>query len=388
MYDRIIASEIAKQKRSVLLLGPRQVGKSTLMAALRPDLKINLANEAEYLRFQMEPDELERRIGAMRTSSRGMRTVFIDEIQRIPRLTNTIQALIDEAPNLRFLLTGSSARKLRKGRANLLPGRILTYTLGPLTLGEIGGGDWDEEQALGTGTLPGIYSLSNTKEKKELLRSYTATYLKEEILAEAVVRQVDGFVRFLNAAGAYSGRFLDYSKLAKIAKVPRQSVVRHFEILEDTLIVRKTENDTDLDSDGVDLVKHPRFFFFDVGVLNAIKRSFSTHQERAGMLFEHLVFNQFSHSANALNGDVLISNFRTRGGLEVDFIVNNEGKKFAVECKASSTVSGSELTPLRRLDTYYSKIQKLVVYRGKRELKDDGIWIVPLAKGLEIMGLK
>lgn len=351
------------------------------MKAINPDLKINLANETEYFLFQSDPGELEKLIAATKP-----KTVFINEIQRIPRLTNTIQSIIDDHSKIKFYLTGSSARKLRKGQANLLPGRLISYAMHPLSVQEIGD-DWQEDKALQFGTLPGIYKNENETEVKNLLRTYASTYLKEEIMAESLVRQIDGFIRFLNAAAFSSGEFLDYSKLSKKAKIPRQSVARHFEILEDTLVVRKVENDPHLDLDFVDLVKHPRFYFFDLGVLNALRGSFSLNQERIGYLFEHLVFNQIINSSTILQNQLNIYNFRTRGGLEVDFIVEIDGKKTAIECKSSQAVSSSELNALKKIDTYYPKIKKIVIYRGLRELKDGDVWILPLPKAREVLGL-
>ncbi len=343
---------------------------------MKPDLEINLAQESEYFLFQTELNELERRIEASQPKS-----VFIDEIQRIPRLTNSIQALIDQNPRLRFFLTGSSARKLRRGKANLLPGRLLTFQLAPLSLFEIGK-EWDEARALQIGTLPGIYLLPSLSEAKRTLQSYANTYLREEIMAEALVRQVDGFFRFIQVAAQESGLFTDYSKVANRAKISRQSVTRHFEILEDTLMGVRLTNDPTLDPERADLIKHPRFFFFDLGVLNALRGSFELNAERMGFLFEHLVFNQISNTATAKGLDHQLYNFRTRGGLEVDFILNLEGQRYAIECKASDRVAPSDLNPLRELKRYYKKIDKRVFYRGKRELKDGDIWILPLEKGL------
>ncbi len=381
MYIRLIGQLLKKSSKSILLLGPRQVGKSTLIKSLKPDLEINLANESEYFTFQSQLDELERRIAAA-----NVKTIFIDEIQRIPRLTNTIQSLIDENKKLKFYLTGSSARKLKKGKANLLPGRLFSFHMAPLCVEELGS-DWDEEHAMKYGCLPEVQTTHDLQEKKMLVQTYSNHYLKEEILAEALVRQVDGFVRFFAAAAMDSGHFLDYSKLAKKSKVPRQSVVRHFEILEDTLIARQVLNDPDLDPDSVDLVKHPKFYFFDIGVLNSLRGTFSASKERQGFLFEHLVYNQIVNSALAYNRTFQVHNFRTRGGLEVDFVLNIEGEKFVLECKSASSVHSDELRPLKEVSRYYPRAQKLVAYRGKRELKDQGIWIVPLTKALKIMGL-
>lgn len=382
MYNRMILNKIHKSSKSVLLLGARQVGKSTLLKGLKPDLTINLSSEDEYFTFQGNNLELQSRIEAIKP-----KTIFIDEIQRIPRLLNTVQALIDDNPKMKFFLSGSSARKLKRGKANLLPGRLFTYQMNPLSILELGS-DWDEQLALKYGFLPGVYSLGKEFEKKKLLQSYANTYLKEEVQAEALVRSLDGFVRFIREAAVMSGGYLDFSKLAKLAKIPRQSVVRHFEILEDTLLARRVENDPEVDTRKCDLIKHPRYFFFDIGVVNALRGGFETTLDRIGSMWEYLVFNQIVNTYVALDLDCNIYNFRTRGGLEVDFIFSNQQKKFAIECKASSQINESDYQNLISIQKYYPKIQKLVIYRGTREKRENGVWIVPLKKAIDVLGLK
>jgi len=381
MYNRLLGKYLKKASKSILLLGPRQVGKSTILNSLKPDLIINLAKEDEFFEFQGNHLELTSRMAATKA-----KIIYIDEIQRIPRLLNSIQAIIDENPKIKFYLSGSSARKLKKGKANLLPGRLFTYHMNPLCLKEIGS-DWNEQKAMQFGTLPGVYTLKSDFDRKKLLQSYANTYLKEEIQAESLVRSLDGFVRFIREAAILSGGYLDYSKLAKKSKIPRQSVVRHFEILEDTLIAQKIENDPDLDSDQCDLVKHPRYFFFDIGVVNALRGGFELSHDRIGSIWEYLVYNQIKNTSHALDLDTQLYNFRTRGGLEVDFIFANNGKKFAIECKSSPSIIDSDYSNLKAIERYYSKIQKIVIYRGVKEKKQEGVWIVPLAKALDIIGL-
>jgi predicted AAA+ superfamily ATPase len=382
MYDRLIFKKIAKSSKSILLLGPRQVGKSTLIRGLNPDLTINLAIEQEFFSFQENRAELEERIAATQP-----KTVFVDEIQRIPWLMNSIQAVVDNNPKIKFYLTGSSARKLRKGRANLLPGRIFSYQLAPLCLAEVGS-SWEKQKMVQFGSLPGVMSLKTEMDKKKLLQSYANTYLKEEIMAESLIRGIDGFVRFLRQAAISSGQYLDFSKMARAAKVPRQSVIRHFEVLEDTLIASRIENDPDLDPEIFDLIKHPRFYFFDLGVANALRGSFDLSGDRIGGLWEHFVYNQLVNSSQARDSDLKLFNFRTRGGLEVDFIASHQSKKFAIECKSSTHVDDHDLRPLSSIDHYYpSKITKILIYRGQTERKRDGIWIVPLHRALSILGL-
>lgn len=381
MYNRLLYTHIKKSSKSILLLGARQVGKSTLIKSLKPDLQINLANEEDHFDFLRDPAELTSRLEAGQHE-----TVFIDEIQRIPRLLNTIQSILDGDSKIKFYLSGSSARKLRRGKANLLPGRLFTYQLAPLCLKEVGS-DWNENKVLSYGSLPGVFSMKKDFERKKLLSSYAKTYLKEEIMAESLVRNLDGFVRFIHEASVTSGGFLDFSKIAKKSRIPRQSIVRHFEILEDTLIARKVSNDPDLDPEVCDLVKHPKYFLFDLGVVNALRGGFEVTQDRVGGLWEHLVFNQIINSSIAQDLEAELFNFRTRGGLEVDFVYSLNGKKTAIECKAAQAVHSSDYANLLAIERYYPRIQKILVYRGKHEKKENGVWIVPLKKALEVLGL-
>jgi predicted AAA+ superfamily ATPase len=287
MIDRFISQQLRKSKKSILLLGPRQVGKSTLLESLKPDLIINLANEEEFLKFTTNPGELEARI-----AEADPRSVLVDEVQRLPSLLNTIQVLIDKNKQRRFYLSGSSARKLRRGSANLLPGRLFNYRLGPLSCLEL---DFkmDTVRALEVGSLPEAYT-SERADSEKLLRSYTATYLREEILAEALTRQIQGFSRFLQTAAENSGRLLDFSKLASQSKVNRSAARRFYELLEDTLICDRVDA---YPSDQANLVKHPKYFFFDNGIVNGVLGNFKASADRKGLLMEHLFFNQLKNTS-------------------------------------------------------------------------------------------
>jgi len=381
MIRRGLETFLQKSKKSLLLLGPRQTGKSTLIGSLKPDLTINLAHEPTYLQFARNPEELEQRLAAGRFP-----TVFIDEVQRLPSLLNTLQAIIDRSgPQIRFYLTGSSARKLKRGNANLLPGRVHTYHLGPLVASEM---DYrlPPKEALETGTLPGIWTEPDAGEKQKTLRSYAATYLKEEIQAEALARNIEGFSRFLFVIAPEAGKFLDLSKLASAAGIPRQSAVRFFEILEDTLILHRCE--AFRKSERRRLVQSPRFFFFDTGVLNGLLNNFTASADRIGGLFEHLLFNQFLHGAASKDKEIRLSSYRTEHGAEVDFIVELEGNTLAVEAKASSNVGRFNLKGLRSFADYYGKKHRpLIAYLGTVRKVIDGVEIIPwqtLLKDLDL----
>lgn len=383
MISRNIGSEIASSKKSVLLLGPRQVGKSTLVNSLSPDLEINLADELEYLRYSSRPEAFREEIEASR-----YRSVFVDEIQRLPKLLNTIQALVDKKKDLRFFLTGSSARKLKRGEANLNPGRLVHFFLGPLVSNEL---DYrmDTNQALSFGTLPEMYLGKDEKENKRILRSYAGSYLKEEIQAEALVRNLDSFSRFLLEVTNTVAEFVDFTKLAKRAMVSRHAIPRYFEILEDTLVgyrvnaFRLPERLIE-----IDLIKHPKFFFFDNGVYNGLLSNFVASADRIGKLSEQLVYSQLLHSSWSKDLSLTISTFRTRAGLEVDFVCEMEQNLFAIEVKNSDHLTSSDLEGLSYFSKLFPAAKGLFVFHlGKKEKKYHNIWSLPWQKGLRAIGL-
>ena len=384
MITRALESLLTRTRKSVLLLGPRQTGKSTLASRLNPDLTINLAHEPTYLEFARNPRELDERLAALRHKT--ARCILIDEVQRLPSLLNTIQAVLDEPQNLfRFLLTGSSARKLRRGNANLLPGRIHTYHLGPLAAREL---DYrlDTKTALAIGTLPGVYLDEDSLSAQKTLRSYAATYLKEEVQAEALTRNLEGFARFLHVAGAWSGTFLDLAKISAAAQVPRQTTVRYFEILEDCLIVHRCEPFSR--STSPRLVQHPRYFFFDVGVLNGLLGNFQASADRIGKLFEHLIYTQILNGAAARDRDIRLSCFRTEHGVEVDVVVELGSKVYALEFKASHNVGPSDTRGLKRFAEYYGKPHHAwIFYLGSQPKQIGGIRVLPWQTGIKEMGL-
>jgi uncharacterized protein len=370
MWTRLLSDVLARSKKSVLLLGPRQVGKSTLVAALGPELTINLANEASFLEFAQNPRALEERLATK------PRTLFIDEVQRLPRLLNTLQSVLDGPTPPRVFLTGSSARKLRRGRANLLPGRVHTYELGPLCAAECHY-RLNPKSALSTGTLPGIMGEPDERERKKTLRSYAATYLKEEIQAEALTRNIEGFARFLRVAAACAGTYLDLSKLASEAMVPRQTAVRFFEILEETLVVHRA--DAFAKSERRRLVQHPRFYFFDNGVWNALLANFAVSPDRTGALFEHLLFSQLRATASAHDAELRIGTYRTEHGAEVDFILEGQDLLWAVECKASHNVANTDLRGLKSFADLVGKKRhrQVVVYLGDARRRVEGVDVLP-----------
>jgi len=369
MLKRLLAEQIHRSKQSALILGPRQVGKSTLIRVLSPDISINLADEEIFLQYAGNPALLRQRIAKEKP-----KTVFIDEVQRLPRLLNSLQALIDEG-GLKFFLTGSSARKLRRGRANLLPGRLNTYQMGPLSLLELDA-PFDEQRALSTGMLPGIYLDDDAKGRKKLLSSYASTYLREEVQAEALTRNIEGFARFLRFVATTSGLVTDQVKLAREALVSRSTIQRYLEILFDTLLAYQL--DAFAKTERRRLVQHPKFYLFDVGVLNALLGSFDVSGDRTGTLLEHAFVTQLFATAAARDEDIRVSTYRTENGAEVDFIVEHARTTWAIELKASTQVASHDTRGLRSFADWHGKKHRAVIaYRGSTARQIDGIDVLP-----------
>ena len=380
--ERRLSAELLESAKSLLLLGPRQTGKSTLLGAIFPSaIKINLADESTYLDFAADP----RRLAQMLASRGDAKTVFIDEIQRLPSLLNTIQAIIDERRGVRFVLTGSSARKLRRGEANLLPGRIHAFTLGPLVAAELSYAA-NEAELLAYGSLPGIYTEPSSKDKTKTLSTYAATYLKEEIQAEALTRNIEGFARFLKMAAVGSSQFLDVQKLASQAQINHQTARRYFEILEDTLIAHRI--DAFAKSARTRLIQHPRYFFFDTGVLNGLLGNFTVSDDRKGLLFETLVVTQIIHTVAAkdLMG-VRLSSYRTEHNAEVDLIIERPGETVALEVKATRNIGASDLSGLASFAKFFGRPHRAIIaYQGQERLEIGGVEVWPWQKALENLG--
>jgi predicted AAA+ superfamily ATPase len=347
----------------VLLLGPRQVGKSTLCRSLGLDLSINLANESTYVRHAKDPGLLEREVAALKRSS----LILVDEIQRIPSLLNTIQFLIDEGRGHRFLLTGSSARKLKRGGANLLPGRIIMETLDPLSYWEMKG-HFSLDRALRLGTLPGIYA--DQAEGESVLSAYAGVYLREEIQAETAVRNISGYARFLDTAAQASGQWINYSKIASDAEIPKETVRRFYKTLEETLMVFRIPPFQS--NSPRRLAQRDRYVFFDIGVRNAI---LGLHQgspgaTEEGRLFEQWVLLQCLYFSRALQKSWKIFSYRTDTGLEVDFVIDRGNNYLAVECKRAKRAEEQDLNGLRSFAALSGKpTTKILVYQGAEEQK-------------------
>ena len=324
---------------SFFLFGARGVGKSTLVQSQIAEsdrLDIDLLNPVEFEQATLAIPELTARIEAGIDEGKW---IFIDEVQKAPRLLDVVQRLIDKR-EAKFALTGSSARKLRRGGANLLAGRAYTYNLHPFTSSELGD-RFHLDSYLAFGGLPRVWNITNPAERVIYLRSYVTTYLKEEISEEQIVRNLEPFARFLQVAAQCSGTVLNYTSVARDVGVSDQTVKTYFKILEDTLLgkflpafhesVRKSQG------------KAPKFYLFDVGVLRTLQRKIDqplTDQHFAyGVLFEHFIIQEIQRRAEYQGRDFQFSFLRTDRGEEIDLIIDRPGRnRVAIEIKSARSV--------------------------------------------------
>jgi uncharacterized protein len=383
MIDRLVAQRMARGRKSVLLLGPRQVGKSTLCASLKPLRTVQLADEREFLRYSKDPSSLKAELLAL--NSAGL--ICIDEVQRVPALLNVVQAILDDPrTRFRFALTGSSARKLRRGGANLLPGRVVLECLDPLTCFELPE-PLDLGRALQVGMLPGIYL--GDDEAVDVLGTYAEVYLREEIRAEALTKSIGAYARFLDVIAVLSGQWLNYSKISSDAETPKETIRRFVGLLEDTLLLFRLPSFQPKRRISRRVSQRDRFLLFDVGVRNAI---LSLHrrpvtQDQIGSVFEQWFTLQAIYLNRALKKGWSLSSYRTESGAEVDLVIERDDDIVGIEIKASRTVARSDTRGLFSLEETigrYKPLVKRVAFLGERpQLLDNGVRVSPFLDLLE-----
>ncbi|MBI2528207.1 MAG: ATP-binding protein [Candidatus Rokubacteria bacterium] len=350
------------------LWGPRQTGKTTLLQAAYPDaLWIDLLKAEEYRRYVQNPELLRGELAARPS----VRQVVIDEVQKVPQLLDEAHWL-HERRGIRLALCGSSARKVKRGQANLLGGRAVRYELLGLTAREIGR-EFDLDRMLNHGYLPLIY-LSN--EPRRLLNSYVADYLKEEVAAEGLVRTLPVFSEFLNIAALSDAEIVNFSTIARECGVSSHTVKGYFGILEDTLLGRWLPAHTRRPKRRV--IGAPKFYFADTGVVNHLARRGELHRgsELYGKAFENWVFHELSaHNAYAERFATL-SHWRVASGIEVDFVVND--MQLAIEAKATARITADHLKGLRSLARDHPRLKRRVVVclEAKSRRTEDGILIL------------
>ena len=357
--------------KSLLLLGARQTGKTTLLARLDAALRLSLVQPAVRQRYEREPGLLTGEIESLRRAGHGRAKehpplVVIDEVQRVPALLDVAQDAIDRRL-ARFALTGSSARKLRRGKVNLLPGRIVNLHLDPLSIDERLP---DLRQALLYGSLPGICRVEPLADRERDLQAYVETYLEEEIRAEAVVRNVGTFARFLELAGAESGNLVSFRAIAQELGLTHATVAGYYGILEDCLIAERIDPLT-RSLTRKKLTKSSRYLVFDLGVRRLCAREGTRPgRERLGHLFEQFVGLELLRIARVSAAPTAIRFWRDPDGPEVDWVVERGGAYVPVEAKWTDTPRPSDA---RHLNTFLGEYQEaehgFIVCRTPRRVK-------------------
>ncbi len=340
MYKRILDLNLQMKKKSHFLWGPRATGKTSLIKAqLQKHAQIvDLLDSQIYLRLSSDPTEL-RNLIALETRPRES-IVVIDEIQRVPELLNEVHRLIEEQ-HLRFLLTGSSARKLKRGAANLLAGRAWSMELFPLVYSEIP--DFSLSRFVRFGGLPSVYT---SNEPHEELKAYVNTYLKEEIQAEGLIRRIPAFHRFLESAALSNGQLINYANIASDAQVPASTVADHYQILVDTLIGSFLEPFTKTKKRKA--VTTQKFYFFDQGVVNTLcaVNSIERNSDQFGRALEQLIYMNLKAYLSYTRSDSVLGFWRSQNQQEVDFTV---GDFAAIEVKASKRLASRDYSGLKAL---------------------------------------
>jgi predicted AAA+ superfamily ATPase len=366
--------------RSFLLLGPRGVGKTTwLRQALPRGHWYNLLLDRELLRLMREPGLFRREIEALPSGS----WVVVDEVQKLPALLNEVHDALASAPRRwRFALTGSSARRLRRGNANLLAGRVISRQMYPLTVAELHSKP-PLDDLLRFGGLPLVRTERVQATRVDLLEAYVETYLTQEIRAEALVRSLESFARFLEIAALANGQVTNVTSLARDSAVARPTVQGYFEVLIDTLIGAWLP--AWRPRAKVKEVQHPKFYLFDCGVIRALSRRLREPLEGAerGHLLETLLYNELrAHMAYANCGGNL-SYYRTPSGTEVDFIWSRGKHNVGIEVKASLQWRPEHGRALRMLRDEKILTACYAIYLGDTPQQDGPILVLPLYSFLD-----
>lgn len=366
-------------EQSFLLLGPRGTGKSTwLRDRLLGSAWFDLLDAEIYRELMASPERLERRIPK---GHEGW--VVIDEVQRVPELLNEVHRLI-ETRGLRFALTSSSARKLRRGGVNLLAGRALSMHMHPLVCSEIGA-DWDLRKALDLGGLPLAVTATDRTAARAYLSSYVGTYLREEVQQEGLSRNLPGFARFLEVASFSQAAPLNVTAVASECGVERKVVESWFGILEDLLLATRLPVFARRAKRAV--TKHPKFFYFDVGIYRTLRPRgpLDAVSEIDGAALETLLFQEVRAHNDVHNLGYQLSFWRTRTGLEVDLVLYGEKGLLAFEVKRADRVRPEDLKGLRAFGEEYPPAQLFFLYGGDREFVDDGVRVVPFKRAIEAL---
>lgn len=371
MYKRILTLPLSITE-TCFLWGPRQTGKSTLLKSLFPDARsYDLLLSKEYRRLLTNPGLIrEESLAQNNASLRKKLPVIIDEIQKIPALLDEVHWLIENA-GMRFILCGSSARKVKRGQANLLGGRAVRYELHPLVSPEIP--DFSLSKALNAGLLPRHYL---SPHPQRLIESYVGDYLKEEIAAEALTRNIPAFSRFLKIAALTNGELINYRNIASECGVSAPTVKEYFQILEDTLVGKQLQAFRKRAKRR--LIGAPKFYFIDIGIVAHLthRGSIEKGSELFGRAFEHFIYMELAAHSRYSELNYPMAYWKTASGFEVDFVLGDH--ELAIEVKSAAMVGNRHLKGMRAFKEEYAARRYIVVSMDPKPRKtSDGIDILP-----------
>lgn len=355
---------------SYFLFGPRGTGKTTWLAAHYPDaLWIDLIDPENIRFYSAAPERLRQTLAA----SPAKRTVIIDEVQRVPQLLQVVHQLIERDKSLVFVLTGSSARKLKSTGIDLLAGRAVLRTMHPFMAAELGS-SFSLDRALSIGLIPLVVDAADPQ---DTLRAYAALYVREEVQMEGLVRNFGGFSRFLEAVSLGHASILNISNVARECQVERKVVSGFLEILQDLLLAFTFPVFTRRARRA--LSTHPKLFLVDPGLFRALrpKGPLDSPQELEGAALEGLVAQHLRAWVAYGGRDDTLGFWRTRSGSEVDFVLYGESGLFALEVKNHGTVHPRDLTGLRAFCLDYPEAKPVLLYRGSRRYLEGDVLCLP-----------
>ena len=373
MFKRLLTLPL-NQQSSIFLFGPRGTGKTSWLKTNMPDaLYIDLLDFATYNSLSANPGRLENLIPA-----NYQNWVIIDEVQRVPELLNEVHRLI-ESKKIKFLLTGSSARSLRKRGVNLLAGRALTYHMHPLVFQEIEQ-EFDLNHVITYGLLPATIEHADPK---KYLESYVQTYIREEVMQEGLTRNIGAFNRFLETASFSQGNVINFSDIARELSLKRAMVANYFDILEDLLLARRIDVFTHRAKRN--MVAHQKFYFFDAGVFRTVKPMgpLDSSQELDGAVLETLFLQSLFAVNDYFNLGYNIYFWRTASGTEVDFILYGPHGLYAFEIKRSSTINTKDFKGLKAFKEDYPEAKLFFINMGKLREYHNDIEVVPFVMALK-----
>lgn len=381
MFDRLLN---LPTNRNLFLFGARNTGKSTLLEQVFAPSEtkfFDLLDQDLEARFISRPNDLYDMVKALPDN---IKYVVIDEVQKVPALLNVVHRLMKDKQKV-FLMSGSSARKLRQEGVNLLAGRAFVYNLYPFCHLELKD-KFELNSALAWGTLPEVFTCADEQEKKEFLMAYAHTYLKEEIAQEQLVRNLNPFRKFLEVAAQSNGKIINYSNIARDVNVDDKTVRNYFSILEDTLLgfilepyeksIRKRVN------------KKPKFYFFDTGITRALARQLTIQLEPGtsvyGDFFETFIINEFVRLTSYFRKDYKLSYLQTTSGQEIDLIIERPGEKLLlIEIKSTREIDDRLISKFKKISGEFDQSECLCLSNDPYAKKFDHVLALPWQEGLK-----